>query len=161
MKHLLSILVSPKRLEAVMLIEWSDELSVGIDEIDEDHKHLVAIVNNFHEVFRNDASKDATLKALSEIADYTTWHFEHEEKLMYKHKFPRLTQHQHQHATLLKDLGILIADFENGRADISQATMDFLREWLLVHLQNEDYELGIWVRRNRSSSEIFKPYSQG
>ena len=36
-----------------MLIEWNDELSVGIQEIDEQHKVLVGLVNEMHDFFCN------------------------------------------------------------------------------------------------------------
>jgi len=36
-----------------MLIEWSDDLSVGIQEIDEQHKVLVGLVNDMHDAIMN------------------------------------------------------------------------------------------------------------
>ena len=138
-----------------MLIEWSDKLSIGIDEIDEDHQLLLSIINNFHDRFLQSQPKEATLKALSEIAEYTSWHFEHEERIMYANKYPQIEEHQGQHTELLENLTSLVADFEKERADITEVTMNFLRDWLLIHLQRADYELGKWVRRRNFIEELF------
>jgi hemerythrin len=133
-----------------MLMDWSDELSVAVPEIDDDHRKLLGIVNEFHEAHEASRSKEEVLAALTKIADYACWHFDHEEEIMRQEGFPGLQSHRDRHAELLDALGGLIADFEAGRADIDRATLDFLKSWVLVHLKTEDRDLGIWVRSRRA-----------
>ena len=63
---------------------WSDILSVGVDEIDDDHRKLVSLFNILgHSVTEGDAPEyvEAVLK---ELISCTAWHFNHEERLMLK-----------------------------------------------------------------------------
>lgn len=137
-----------------MLVEWSEELSVGVDEIDNDHKKLLEIVNQFYDAYRFSGRRSTVLSALADIADYATWHFDHEERIMRREKFPGLDNHIQQHTALLDGLAGLIAGFETGRADITEATLDFLSAWVLVHLKTEDLELGRWIRARRGGTAL-------
>jgi len=62
--------------------EWSDVLSVGIDEIDSQHKALVYLVNEMHEAIHQRHGTDVTRDVLYKLADYTKIHFAVEETLM-------------------------------------------------------------------------------
>lgn len=128
-----------------MILEWSDELSVGVVEIDSDHKKLLDIFNRFLDAYRFAESRSTVLSALTDIAGYASWHFDHEERIMRREKFPGLDVHKLQHSELLDGLAELIAGFETDRADITEATLDFLTEWVMVHLKTQDAELGRWI----------------
>jgi hemerythrin len=52
-------------------MEWSENLSVGINEIDEQHKKLVSQINALHDGMRSGQGKDTLEKTLGELADYT------------------------------------------------------------------------------------------
>ncbi len=56
-------------------IEWSGELSVGIEEIDEQHKVLVDLVNEMHDAIHRRRGSDVVKDVLSELAEYTKIHF--------------------------------------------------------------------------------------
>lgn len=135
-----------------MFIEWSDELSVGVEEIDKDHRTLLEIVNRFFDAYRFSSTRSTVLSALTNIADYASWHFDHEERIMRREKFPGLEDHKQQHTALLDRLAGLIAGFETGRADITEATLDFLSDWVLVHLKTQDMELGRWIRTRHAGA---------
>src|SRR5512140_2145124 len=63
-------------------IEWSDELSVGIQEIDEQHKVLVGLVNDMHRAIHEHHGRDTARAILEKLGDYTRVHFAVEESLM-------------------------------------------------------------------------------
>ena len=52
-------------------VEWSDALSVGIEEIDEQHKMLVDLVNKMHEAIHQRHGSDVVKSILSDLAEYT------------------------------------------------------------------------------------------
>ena len=135
-----------------MFIEWSKDLSVGVDEIDEDHLKLIAIVNRFHEAYVSGADKSAMLATLTEIADYSGWHFDHEENVMRRFGFPHLERHAGQHSDLLNRMDQILVDFEVGKSELSEDLFEFLRNWIVIHLKTEDRELGEWVRSKSSST---------
>jgi hemerythrin len=56
-------------------VEWSDDLSVGIEEIDNQHKVLVDLVNEMHAAIQQRKGSEAVQRVLSKLADYTRIHY--------------------------------------------------------------------------------------
>ena len=129
-----------------MFIEWQNDLSVGVSEIDDDHKRLLEIVNKFHDAYVNGSAKSSMIETLTEIAEYATWHFDHEENIMRRLDFPDLKEHAAQHTNLLDQMGQILADYEIGKAELTDEILNFLRDWIVIHLQTQDRELGLWIQ---------------
>ena len=71
-------------------LKWGRVLSVDIDEIDEDHKKLVAIFNILGTALQQKESRVYIEAVLEELINCTVWHFSHEERLMIRYQYPRL-----------------------------------------------------------------------
>jgi hemerythrin len=66
--------IKPK--ETVMaLITWNDSLSVKVAEIDEQHKKLIAMINELNDAMRLGKGKDVLGKIVNGLVTYTTTHF--------------------------------------------------------------------------------------
>jgi hemerythrin len=118
------------------IIEWSSEFALGIDEIDEQHKTLVGMINAL------DASTHGTSGAadlrllLGEITDYVRDHFAFEERLMAGGGCSQelVTRHLGEHAYFRSVLKDLTSDFENGRRNVTVTLIEYLVHWLLHHI---------------------------
>ena len=75
-------------------VEWSDVLSVGIEEIDAQHKVLVDLVNEMHQAIHQRRGSDAVREILAQLADYTRIHFAVEESLMRILGYPGYDDHK-------------------------------------------------------------------
>ena len=64
-------------------LEWNDALATGIKKIDQQHKHLLEIINQVSAAIEHGDS-DAAGMALQHMRDYTVYHFSFEEKLLEK-----------------------------------------------------------------------------
>ena len=63
-------------------MSWSDDLSVGLQEIDEQHKILITLINRlFTEAIMQKADQSVVSKILNELVQYTIVHFSVEESL--------------------------------------------------------------------------------
>ena len=62
-------------------LEWKDSYSIAIDEIDAQHKKLLAIANELYDLSTGNADnyKNEVSKALKKLTDYTEYHFSYEE----------------------------------------------------------------------------------
>ncbi len=61
-------------------IVWDKILSVGVEEIDEDHRKLREYLQ-YSQPCRNDEESSGYLAAtLAELINCTVWHFSHEER---------------------------------------------------------------------------------
>lgn len=123
------------------LMEWSPAIATGYAKIDDDHKHLIALVNRLHEAMLKRAGKDQLGKVFDELAVYTKEHFGREEALMTKIGFVGSLEHRGQHRALIEQLEQLRKDFVAGRLTITLETMKFLQTWVTEHIEKSDRKL--------------------
>ena len=121
------------------LFNWSDSLSVKVPSIDEQHKKLVALVNDVHEVAVSDKDDETLEKVFNDLVEYTQRHFIYEEKLFEKYDYSRIQQHINSHENLKKKVNSYLADFKTGNVDMLEF-LAFMVDWLQDHIMGEDME---------------------
>ncbi len=119
-------------------VEWSDALSVGIEEIDEQHKVLAGLVNRMHDAIHERHGSDVVKGILAELAEYTRIHFAVEESLMRILNYPDYESHKAIHEELLQHVIDLQEKVESGKTAIGFELMHFLKNWLTKHIMEED-----------------------
>lgn len=118
------------------LIEWTDEFSVGVEEIDEQHKRLIALINTLITAIEEREKRDVLEKILEEMIDYINYHFISEEK--YFEGMDNLKEHKLKHWEFVKKTNQLNRDYGQNKLNISQDILDFLRDWLCNHILKID-----------------------
>ncbi len=121
-------------------IEWSDVLSVGIDEIDSQHKVLVDLVNEMHEAIHQRRGSDVVRDVLTKLAEYTKIHFAVEESLMRILGYQGYEEHKDQHEELIHNMMDLQQKVDSGRTAIGFELMHFLKIWLTKHIMESDQQ---------------------
>lgn len=119
-------------------VEWSEDLSVGIEEIDEQHKVLLGLVNQMHAAIKSRQGNEAVGVILEELADYTRIHFSVEESLMRILHYPDYEEHRRYHEVLINQLAEIRDKLEGGNAAVGFELMHFLKVWLTKHIGEED-----------------------
>lgn len=120
------------------VIKWNDKLNVGIGIIDEQHKILVEMINNFYDGI-NDKSNDELISDLiTKMKDYTIVHFSTEEELLKKHGYSDYDNHKKQHDAFVLKVQDLEKRFKDGTIILSFEITKFLKDWLLDHIQGTD-----------------------
>lgn len=124
------------------IIQWSDNLSVGIAEIDRQHQRLVAMINELHDAMRQGKGKDALAKIINGLITYTVTHFQAEEKYFDQYGYPDAAAHKAEHAAFKQKVGEFKAGFESGKIGLSMQVNEFLSKWLQNHINNVDKKYG-------------------
>jgi hemerythrin len=119
-------------------VDWSDDLSVGVEEIDAQHKVLVGLVNEMHEAIHKRHGSDVVREILGKLADYTRIHFAVEESLMRILGYPGYEEHKAQHEELLHHVVELTQKVDAGKTAIGFELMHFLKVWLTKHIMESD-----------------------
>ncbi|MBZ0158505.1 MAG: bacteriohemerythrin [Alphaproteobacteria bacterium] len=119
-------------------IQWSNNYSVHVGMIDDQHKEIIRLVNEMHDALRQRRSRDILGTILNELADYAVKHFKVEEDLFQKYGYPEEAVHKEAHAALVRRVVELQKDFEIGRASINTDVMNFLKDWLINHILRTD-----------------------
>lgn len=121
-------------------ITWTDDLSVGIEALDEQHKSLVGLINRLHEAMSQQHGPAAVEQILGELAHHTRIHFAVEESLMRILNFPDYEAHYYLHLELNREIAELQRQSANGTRDIGFGLIHFLKMWLSKHIMEEDMQ---------------------
>ncbi|MEG3640769.1 bacteriohemerythrin [Magnetococcus sp. PR-3] len=120
------------------LLQWHDRYAIGIDDVDEEHKKLLAMINVLLVGLRMEDLNGANM-ALNELLLYTKYHFEHEELFLEREGYSKLDSHKKLHGAMIKQIIGLKLDF---RGDLNEKlyvqTAGTLRAWLYDHIQTHD-----------------------
>ena len=132
---------------------WSDEFLLGNMVIDKQHKHLFAVASDLLKNYWNkeEVDKKALIPTINFLKEYTSNHFDYEEKLQIAAKYKGYEDHKKQHEHLLNQLlhhenALMNSDFSKEEVDAFIAT---LITWLTYHVAIEDKKIThkrfLWV----------------
>src|SRR5512145_1470410 len=120
------------------LLNWTTDLSVGVNEIDDQHKQLIGFMNSLHDSMKAGQAKQALDKTLQELADYTVYHFQAEEKYMQKFRYPGYPAHKMKHDAFVRKVTDFQKDYQAGKLGLSIDLMNFLKDWVTTHIRETD-----------------------
>ncbi len=120
------------------LFGWNDIYSVNVVEIDRQHKKLIELMNELHNAMLKGQTKDILGRVIEELIAYTSYHFATEEKYFDQFDYPETTTHKNEHNDFIKKITDFKQDFGEGRLFLSTHIMNFLKDWLINHIQGSD-----------------------
>ncbi len=125
---------------------WDDDLATGIREVDDQHKRLLDLVNRLNDAVVEGDEEDILEQTLSELVDYTIYHFNTEERLMSAAAYPEYVSHQACHDALTKKVLEARRRMRSGESAIHIEILEYLRNWLLNHIKVTDKKVGRYLR---------------
>jgi hemerythrin len=132
---------------ATDLFTWSDDFSVNVQEIDEQHKVLVGLLNELHVAIIEHHGRITSREVLDRLAEYTRTHFLLEESLMRLTNYPGFEVHKQQHEDLISQVRALQHKLDNENVAITFELLHFLKNWLIQHINDSDKRLGAHVQK--------------
>ena len=119
-------------------ITWTQDMSVGVKEIDDQHKQFIQIISDFYDAFNKNKVQSEMEGILQKLIDYAVLHFETEEKYFDKFDFEFKDEHRQKHKELKEKVLDFQGRFKKEGTDIVEEFMDFLTDWLVDHVETED-----------------------
>ena len=120
------------------LINWSDSLSVNVNEIDLQHRKLIDMINELNEAMKIGKGKDSLGKILNGLISYTATHFKTEEQFFDKFGYPDTVNHKKEHVAFVKKVTDFQDGFEKKNLAVTMEVMNFLSDWLRNHIKGTD-----------------------
>jgi len=120
------------------LLQWQDNFSIGIEEVDHEHRELIELINALHDSLANDRSAVRVEAVLGEVLADISAHFALEEKVMRARSYDALEEHKADHERLLDDLRDLMDEQAAGAALDDHAFGQRLSEWFAGHFRTHD-----------------------
>ncbi len=119
--------------------QWTKELSVHIEEIDNQHKEFFSIINELNESIKTEKKEDDILGTiLSQLIEYAIIHFTTEERLMKKYGYYDLANHKKEHDGFKKHILELKNKFNTDQSVSAATVAKFSKEWLTKHIKMTD-----------------------
>jgi hemerythrin len=128
-----------------MALTWRDEFSIGIPEVDHEHRELIGMINALLSTLGPNTDRARIVAALGEIHGRIAAHFALEEREMRSLKYFGLIEHKADHERLLDDILDIMADVESPSGYPPAAMEQRLTKWFSVHFQTHDSRLHHWL----------------
>lgn len=120
------------------LMDWSDQLDIGVDSMNQEHKQILAYMNRLYDLDQAKAGAGEIIKAVKDLGQYTVKHFADEEQYMASIGFPDLDKHKFIHKDLLTKFTDHQRKIEASGGQIDEMFFEFLKFWLTAHIMGID-----------------------
>jgi len=130
-----------------ILVQWQESLSIGVLEIDIQHKLLFDKFNAFLNACENNTESEGIYRLFWFLEAYAITHFTEEEKLMQRVGFTDYLKHREKHVEFTGK----IAKFkerlqkEGPTHDLVSTITTFITGWLIEHISHMDRVIGRFV----------------
>ena len=123
---------------------WTEQADIGIDEVDQQHRKIVAYINQLDDAYYSGLPRKKLGKIINDLVEYTVYHFKAEENLLEKAGYPFLKAHQKAHVLYAQGILDFQSRFEKGE-DISGDMEGLLAKWFFDHLKHDDTDFVQYV----------------
>ncbi|MBS7326419.1 MAG: bacteriohemerythrin [Thiopseudomonas sp.] len=135
----------------MQFMPWSQDLEIGIGEVDEQHQWLVNLTNQLHAQMNDGQLNPQRIgDTLEQLMDYTMNHFIAEEELIKRHGYPGTDEHIRQHNAFCQQIMALQDRHEAGET-VGNEAVDLLKNWLLNHITRIDKDYVDYFKANNIS----------
>lgn len=133
-----------------MALGWTEDLSVGVDLIDSQHKIWFEKADQLFEAGKSGKAKEFISQMLDFLDDYTKKHFSDEEKYMLSINYPEYENQKTLHTGFINELAKLKKEFEESGGNIVVIinANQMVVNWLTKHISNEDKKIGHFAKAN-------------
>ena len=122
----------------MMTIEWREEYTVGVKELDDQHRSLLSMINRLLAEQGETYNAAKFPKALSSLIHYAYIHFATEERYLLQVHFPDLEEHIMEHIEfIMKTVGLALR-IENSRDELRKELLQYLKGWYSNHVLGTD-----------------------
>ena len=134
------------------MIYMTDDMLIGISEIDEQHRELVGRVSELLKMPESAGFVTEVEKTLNFLAEYVVKHFKDEEDLQERIGFPGLEEHKLMHKDFLEKFAKFKQEFdEKGHSTILALNLNSsLIQWVVNHIKYQDAKIGKFYREQQN-----------
>jgi hemerythrin len=131
-------------------LNWKKEYSVGVFEIDAEHKIFLKTIKKIYNAFESGMNGDMLIRLLEELYKYADFHFTSEENVMLMNEYPDYESHKKLHDELIQTLSNTINFFDVDEIDKTKL-IEFLIQWFKEHTTSIDLNLGKFLQNKKGN----------
>lgn len=128
-------------------IDWTEQMSIHVPEMDAQHMQLIQLLNDLHNAMEEGKEWDVVATILIRLINYTNSHLEAEERFMESIDYKFAVSHKISHDNLANEVIELQAEYSAGNPNVSYRLLNLLSGWLVNHIDKEDRKYGEYYLR--------------
>lgn len=131
-----------------MALGWTDDLAVGVEMIDEQHKTWFDKAEQLFEAGKQGKAREYIAQMLDFLDEYTKMHFSEEEKYMLEISYPEYNRQKELHTAFIGELAKLKNEYEKsgGNIVVIISANQMVIKWLTNHISVEDKKIGAYAK---------------
>lgn len=123
------------------MIQWTQQLSVSVPEMDDQHKQWIELINRLDQAVCDGRGNDVVDTLVADLRAFTQWHFRDEEALLDRSGYPDTAAHKALHRAFLEQVDSL--DRAAGlKSYKTTQILKLIQGWLVQHVTTHDKRYG-------------------
>ncbi len=135
-------------------IKWTEQLATGFDDIDEQHRHLLGVLDSLAQRTETGAAlrTDELESVVVELGEYARHHFDAEVRMMLESccDLRHMQKHVREHEGFVRHISLVREAIDDSRCDEGTELARYLGEWFTRHIAGSDCSMGRQIRRIRA-----------
>ena len=119
-------------------IAWDETFSVGVRDLDAQHKQIVSLVNILIEMSDTEVDSEIISDTLTKMTQYAIDHFKTEEQYMLEYGYPEYSSQRKQHLEFKRKTVDLCMETMAHKVTVPTEIFTYLRLWWTNHILQED-----------------------
>ncbi|MDJ0949881.1 MAG: bacteriohemerythrin [Alphaproteobacteria bacterium] len=144
------------------MMSWTAAMSVGVPELDEDHKKLVGAINALSANAGGADRTTAVRQCLMRLRRYAEFHFAREERVMAACGYPEASGHKEEHTGFIAYVQEVTREFDDDPEDFAaekaEELLEFLRNWLAHHILIVDMQYRPFAEHNAKARQVAREF---
>lgn len=120
-------------------LEWKEGYSVGVEELDLQHRKLLDLVNEIASLRSKGATEKTCFAVLNAMIKYAEMHFETEERYFGTSDYPDSPRHKRFHEEFVDEAFSMVRDLDENMLTLGAIAI-YLQEWYKDHILGTDRE---------------------
>ncbi|MCS7238261.1 MAG: bacteriohemerythrin [Thermoguttaceae bacterium] len=124
---------------------WSDQYSVGIVRLDDQHRKIFQMLNTLRQAMLDKKSDQVLAGIVNDLVQYAKTHFASEEAYFQMYAYPERDAHKQEHEEFTRKVRQFQEDLAKGRATLTLDVLKFLSDWVKNHVLGSDKKYGPYL----------------
>jgi hemerythrin-like metal-binding protein len=129
-------------------LDWTADFELGIQEMDEQHKQLIDLVNTMHASLKQGKNKKEVKDNIRSFVDFASYHFGNEEQYFEQFAYDNAKEHTQEHKAFVKEILQFQSDYSANKIKFLDDLMPYIKKWLHKHFSITDKKYAILFKQN-------------